>query len=513
MTESTTTILEFTIAQLQQRYASGELTAREVTQAYLDRIKEVDGKVKAYLTVDEEGAYKQADVIDAKLAAGDDIGLLGGIPIALKDLLCTKGLKTTASSNILKEYVPPHDATAVAKLREHGAIILGKTNLDAFAHGSSTETSDFGPSHNPHDLRRHPGGSSGGSAAAVSALECVAAIGTETSGSIRQPSGLTGIVGIKPTYGRVSRFGVISMASSLDCVGPMARTVEDAALILQVMAGKDDKDATGVIPPLGNIVHALAEWRAEGVSLAGMRLGIPKEGWLGRLPENMEKPLQEAVKELEKLGATVKEVSIPSAKVADAVYAILCPSEVSSNLSRYDGIHYGTSAETSWPEEVETLEDVYMVSRGNGLGTEAKRRVMTGTYALSAGYYDAYYKRAAQVRTKIIREMDQVFQEVDLLLGSSAPAIADIIGAAANDPTYGYTADDFVTYASSLAGMPAVSVPAGFAEVEDGPAMPVGIQFMAPQLEELRMLKAAEAFETATQNAEWRARLADPLAN
>lgn len=513
MTTAEHTILGFSIAELHTRYASGELTAREVTQAYLHRIQEVDQDIHAYLLVDEEGALAQADAIDAKLQAGEDIGLLGGVPIALKDLICTEGITTTAASNILKDYVPPYDATIVQRLKRQGAVLLGKTNLDAFAHGSSTETSDFGPSKNPHDRSRHPGGSSGGSSAAVMAYEALGAIGTETGGSLRQPAALTGCVSIKPTYGRVSRYGVIAMGSSLDCVGPMARSVEDAALLLQVMAGKDARDATTLLEPLGNLVSDLATWRANGLSLEGMRIGLPKEGLLGRsLPDTMETVLQSVLETLQELGVTVSEVSVPSAHVADAVYAILCPSEVSANLMRYDGIHYGTSAETHWPEDVETLEDVYTISRGRALGTEAKRRIMTGTYALSAGYYDAYYKRAAQVRTKILREFTKVFEEVDLLIGAGAPMLAPKLGTAADDPTYGYTADDPMTYASAIAGMPAVTVPCGVALPEDGgeTPLPVGLQIMAPQREELRALKLAEAFETKTQSADWRDVLAKP---
>ncbi len=386
-------------------------------------------------------------------------------------------------------------------LREEGAVILGKTNLDAFAHGSSTETSDFGPTHNPYDLDRHPGGSSGGSAAALAAKEAVIAIGTETGGSLRQPASLTGTVSIKPTFGRVSRYGAIAMASSLDCVGPMARNVWDAAVLLQAIAGHDPKDGTTIKAPVPDMQNALEKSQR----IDGVKIGIPKEGLMGRLPERMETSLQEAIKTLEALGAHMQEVSIPSAAVADAVYAVLCPCEVSSNLMRYDGIHYGTSAETEWPQEVKVLKDVYEVTRDKAFGREAKRRMMMGTYALSAGYYDAYYNRAAQVRTKIRREFSEVFKSVDLLIGAAAPDVAPKLGTAANDPTYGYTSDDPLTYASVMAGLPAIALPCGMGLPADGDKlMPVGLQIVGPQLTEREVIRAGLAFEYATQEATWR---------
>ena len=508
MGKANDTLLDFAIPELQSRYASGELSVREVTEAYLARIEDVDEKTNAYLAVDREGALAQADALDARIKAKENPGILAGVPVAVKDLVCTRGLKTTAASNILKDYVPPYDATVIRKMKEEGAVILGKTNLDAFAHGSSTETSDFGPSHNPHDLERHPGGSSGGSSAAVAAKECAVAIGTETGGSLRQPAALTGTVAIKPTYGRVSRYGVIAMGSSLDCVGSMARNSIDAGILLQAIAGHDKKDATTARQPIANLKHAL-----EGEEhVRGLKIGVPKEGLLGTLRPEVEAPLQEALMELKRQGAIIEEISLPSAKVADAVYAVLCTAEVSSNLMRYDGIHYGASAEVDRPEEIASLKDVYELTRGSSFGLEAKRRVMTGSYALSAGYYDAYYKRAAQVRTKIIREFAAAFQDVDLIVGAAAPDVADKLGKATNDPTYGYTADDPITFASAEAGLPAISLPCGVAKPTDGETpMPVGLQLIAPQFGETTLIKSGLVYERATADADWRAQIANPL--
>lgn len=523
-------LLTHSIAQIQDGLRRKVFSAVDVTNAYLERIESVDATVHAYLLVDAHGALAQARAIDKQLAAGESVGPLAGVPVSLKDLFCTKGLTTTASSHVLKTYVPPYDATVVKRLKEAGAVMLGKVNLDAFAHGSSTETSDMGPSKHPLDHARHPGGSSGGSTASVGSFQALVSMGTETSGSIRMPAALTGLVGLKPTYGRVSRYGVIAMASSLDCPGPIARTVLDAATVFDVVSGHDPYDATSIPTPVGDVLHELSLVRATG--LKGLTIGIPKEGLMGsgaygsipsRLPEAMQTVLQEAVEHLVSLGADVKEVSVPSAQLADAVYAVICPSEVSSNLMRYDGVHYGVSAETLRDgvalDAVTDLDSVYTVTRGTAMGQEAKRRIMTGTYALSAGYFDAYYKKAAQVRTNIRKEFDAVFSEVDLLIASGAPFVAPRLGAAADDPTYGYTAEDPMTFASSLAGLPGISIPVGLAVPSDADAgsiaathgLPVGLQCMAAQKNDLLVLRVAQELERSLEDAPWRSVLTSVL--
>ncbi len=414
---------------------------------------------------------------------------LCGIPYAAKDLFCTQGIRTTASSKILDHYLPPYDSTVISKLKEQKSVLLGKTNLDEFAHGSSTETSAYGPSHNPWDVTRIPGGSSGGWTAAVGAGLAPWALATETGGSIRQPASLCGLSGWKPTYGRVSRYGVISMASSLDSMGAVAHSVKDLAHVAEIMSGRDLKDATtghGEVPPY--VQHLSA-------SVKGLRIGIPKEYFIEGLQDGIRQGVMDAVRELEKAGAIITEVSLPNTKFGSLVYAIVCPSEVSSNLMRYDGIRYGHSTKNA-----NNLLEVYEKSRAEGFGNEAKRRILTGTYVLSAGYYDAYYKKAQKVRGLIIREFEDVFKQVDVLICPSTPSVAPKIGKAKEDPLFGYISDQ-LNIPSSLAGLPAVSIPCGFIKPEDGEAtvdMPVGMQIIGKQWDEQTVFNAGYAFQQLT---------------
>lgn len=478
-----------TIKEARRLLDAGEITASRLTEACLDRIAAIDGRIHACLSVDAVGAREQAAEADRRLQAGEKGGLLG-IPYLCKDIIMTKGLKTTAASQILVDYVAPYDATVIARLKEAGAILLGKTNLDEFAHGASTENSAFGPTKNPLSEERVPGGSSGGSAAAVAADMCIFALGSDTGGSIRQPASFCGLVGLKPTYGRVSRFGLLSMTSSTDVIGPIAKTVEDAALILETIAGVDRHDATTLPESLDHYHDLSREGKKKGSQpLAGLRIGWPKEYFPKSLDKQIVARLQETAKKLEAAGAKIEIVSLPYTKYGIPVYYLITPSEISSNLARFDGIGWGRIE-----GETNNLQEFYQANRGAGFGPEAKRRIMLGTYALSAGYYDEYYKKAQSARTLIVKDFEKAFQSVDLLLTPTVPHPAFKLGEQSDNPLAMYLEDIFLSGAS-LAGLPAISVPAGLVDAADGCRLPIGAQLISPRLQEGLILKVAAVLE------------------
>jgi aspartyl-tRNA(Asn)/glutamyl-tRNA(Gln) amidotransferase subunit A len=473
------TLLTAGAAGLRALMESGEVSAVEVAQAHLDRIAATDDRVHAFLKVLDEQALATAAEVDRRRTAGETMGPLAGVPLALKDVLCTRGVETSCGSRILENYRPVYDATVVARLHEAGIVILGKTNMDEFAMGSSTENSAFGPTRNPWNLDRVPGGSSGGSSAAVAALQAPLAIGTDTGGSIRQPAALCGVVGVKPTYGLVSRYGLIAFASSLDQAGPFARTVADAAALLETMAGHDPCDSTSIPTERPSYAAALDQ------GIEGLRLGVVREFMdTEGLAEGVRARVEEAVRRLAKLGAEIVEVSMPHAAYGVSAYYLIAPSEASSNLSRYDGVRYGLR------EPGDTAEQMMARTREVGFGPEVKRRIMIGTYALSAGYYDAYYAQAQRVRTLIIRDFEAAYERCDVLISPTAPEPAFPLGAKTDDPLAMYLNDVF-TIPSSLAGSPALSLPVGVDEA----GLPVGLQIMAPVLGEAAMLRAARALE------------------
>ncbi|SNS79033.1 aspartyl/glutamyl-tRNA(Asn/Gln) amidotransferase subunit A [Streptosporangium subroseum] len=477
-------------ADLGALIASGEVSAVEVAQAHLDRIAAVEPQVNAFLHVDAETTLEQARVVDARRAAGEDLGPLAGVPIAHKDVFTTKDMPTTAGSKILEGWRPPYDATVTRRLREAGLVILGKTNLDEFAMGSSTENSAYGTTHNPWDLSRIPGGSSGGSSAAVAAYEAPLSTGTDTGGSIRQPAAVTGIVGMKPTYGGSSRYGVIAFASSLDTPGPFARNVMDAALLHEAFSGHDVMDSTSVDAPVPSVVEA-----ARNADVAGLRIGVVKEfGGDGYQPGVLAR-FHETVELLESMGAKVFEVSCPSFDVALPAYYLIAPSECSSNLARFDAMRYGLRV---GDDGTRSAEEVMALTRAQGFGPEVKRRIILGTYALSSGYYDAYYGQAQKVRTLIARDFEAAFQQVDVLISPTTPTTAFAIGERADDPLAMYLAD-LCTIPANLAGNAAISVPCGLAD-EDG--LPVGLQIMAPVLGDDRCYRVGAAVEKALE-ARW----------
>ncbi|SEG54216.1 Asp-tRNA(Asn)/Glu-tRNA(Gln) amidotransferase subunit GatA [Marinobacterium lutimaris] len=469
-----------TLAELAAGLRSGEFTSTELTKAWLERIKAEDSKYNSYITVTEEEALAQAKAADEAFAAGT-AGPFTGLPIAHKDLFCTQGVRTSCASKMLDNFISPYDGTMVAKFKQAGAVMLGKTNMDEFAMGGSNESSYYGPARNPWDTDRVPGGSSGGSGAAVAARLAPAATGSDTGGSIRQPAALCGITGLKPTYGRVSRYGMVAFASSLDQIGPMAHTAEDCALMLNVMAGFDPMDSTSVDREVPDYTVTLNE------PLTGLKIGLPKEYFTDTLDPQVAKKVRNAVAEFEKMGATVKEVSLPRTELSIPAYYIIAPAEASSNLSRFDGVRYGYRC-----EDPKDLEDMYKRSRGEGFGEEVKRRIMVGTYALCAGYYDAYYNKAQQIRRLIQQDFAKVLEEVDVIMAPTTPHPAFKLGEKNNDPVSMYM-EDIYTLSLNLAGLPGMSVPCGLVN-----GLPVGLQIIGDHFAEAKLLNVAHQFQQAT---------------
>ncbi|MEK7702404.1 MAG: Asp-tRNA(Asn)/Glu-tRNA(Gln) amidotransferase subunit GatA [Nitrospirota bacterium] len=473
-----------TVHALRDAVIQKKISARELTEAFFKQIEKVEKKVAAFNLLSTEMAFAQADQIDSAIAKGNPIGPLAGVPIALKDNLCTAGVKTTCSSKMLENFVPPYDATVVTRLKNAGAIFLGKTNMDEFAMGSSTENSAFEKTRNPWDITRIPGGSSGGSAACVAASEAAASFGSDTGGSIRQPAALCGVYGLKPTYGRVSRYGLIAFASSLDQIGPITRDVTDMALLMNVIGGHDPLDSTCVNLPMPDLTSNLSD------GIKGIRIGIPKEYLIkeGGVDSDTAVAITSAISRFEKLGAKIVETSLPHSEYAVSVYYLLATAEASSNLARYDGARYGHRTAQS-----KDLLEMYMKSRQEGFGPEVKRRIMLGTYALSSGYYDAYYKKAQQVRTLIKKDFDDAFQQVDLILAPTTPTPAFRFGEKTDDPIAMYLSDIF-TISVNLAGIPALSLPCGFSKE----GLPIGLQLLGKSFDEETILKAAYQFQQET---------------
>ncbi len=465
------------LTELCEKLRAGEVSSTVLTKHFLDRIKALDPKIRAYLTVTEEEALKQAQEADKALEKGERRPLLG-VPLAIKDNICIDGVRTTCASKILENFIPPYNATVIERLKEAGAVFLGKTNLDEFAMGSSTENSAFFPTHNPWDLSRVPGGSSGGSAAAVAAGLCAGSLGSDTGGSIRQPASFCGVVGLKPTYGRVSRYGLVAFASSLDQIGPLTKTVADTALLLQVISGPDPRDSTCAPEEVPNYLEAL------GRDLKGLKVGLPKEYMGEGLDPEVRQAVEKALQLFEKMGLEIREISLPHAPYAIAAYYIIAPAEASSNLARYDGVKYGLRVEGK------DLIDMYKKTRSQGFGPEVKRRIMIGTYALSAGYYDAYYKKASQVRTLIARDFLEAFKEVDFVVGPVAPSPAFKLGERVDDPLQMYLSDIY-TISVNLAGIVGLSLPCGFSKE----GLPIGLQIMGPHFSEPKVLALGHQFE------------------
>ena len=471
-------LYQLTIHELQDKLRAGQTTAAEIAASVFQRIDAVEKDVRAYISLMRKSALAEAARADEQIKNGEG-GALTGIPIALKDITCTQGYRTTCGSRILDNFIPPYDATVVEKLRTAGAVFTGKTNMDEFAMGSSTETSHYGTTRNPWDLGRIPGGSSGGSAAAVAADECIAALGSDTGGSIRQPAALCGVVGMKPTYGRVSRYGLIAFASSLDQIGPFTKDVEDCAIVMNVIAGYDPRESTSVPEEVPDYRRFL------GDGVEGWTVGIPKEYFVAGIDPEVEAAVRRAIAVVEQAGARCVEISLPHTKYCLAVYYIVAPAEASSNLARYDGVRYGFRAEGN-----RDLLDMYKKTRSAGFGAEVKRRIMLGTYALSSGYYDAYYKKASQVRALIKRDFDRAFTGCDVILTPTTPTAAFRIGEKTDDPMQMYLSDIF-TISANLAGIPGISVPCGFTSG----GLPIGVQFLAGHFQEGRLIQIAGAFE------------------
>jgi aspartyl-tRNA(Asn)/glutamyl-tRNA(Gln) amidotransferase subunit A len=476
------------IADLSDGVRARKWKARELVESYLDRIQRLDGKLGCYLLVDADGARARADQVDAALAAGRDPGLLAGVPIGLKDIFVTRGLETTAGSKILRGFVPPYESTVSSRLAAAGAIALGKLNMDEFAMGSSNENSAFKPVHNPWDLERVPGGSSGGSAASVAASLCAGSLGTDTGGSIRQPASLCGVAGMKPTYGRVSRYGVIAFASSLDHPGPFGRTVEDVATLLEIIAGHDALDATSIPSPVGRYRQACA------AGLAGMRVGVPEEYFQAGMDPEVEAAVRGSIDEIARAGAKLVPVSLPHTKYAVATYYLVCTAEASSNLARYDGVRFGHRT-----AEASSLEELYGKTRGEGFGAEPKRRIILGTYVLRSGYYDAYYGKALRVRRQIADDFRAVFDKCDVLATPTSPTAAFKLGERNADPLQMYLADIY-TVAPALAGVPALSQCCGFTKGN----LPIGLQIIGPPLGEEAVFRVAGEYQRRT---DWHKRL------
>jgi aspartyl-tRNA(Asn)/glutamyl-tRNA(Gln) amidotransferase subunit A len=473
---------QLTAHQLHEMLLRKEVTCREVTESVLRRIENVEDRIHAYITRMPELAMEQAALADARLQKGE-AGPFTGIPLAIKDLICTQGVRTTCGSHILGNFIPSYDATVIEKLKAAGTVLVGKANMDEFAMGSSTENSFFGPTHNPWDLTRIPGGSSGGSAAAVAADECIASLGSDTGGSIRQPAACCGLVGLKPTYGRVSRFGLVAFASSLDQIGPFGKDVRDVALLLNVISGHDSRDSTSVDTPVPDYTRALID------DVRSMVLGVPRECFIEGIDPEVESAVRQAIQTLEKGGAKVVEVSLPHSAYALAVYYIIAPAEASSNLARYDGVKYGLRA-----KENRDLLEMYKETRSQGFGAEVKRRIMLGTYALSAGYYEAYYRKASQVRTLIREDFQKAFSQCDVLLMPTAPTPAFKLGEKVDDPLQMYLSDIF-TIPCNLAGLPGLSLPCGFSQQ----GLPIGLQILANHFREEKIFRVAYTYEQNTE--------------
>lgn len=467
-----------TIHELQEKIKNGDASAMQIAESVFSRIDAVEERVHSYIRLLKEEAMVAAAKADENIRKGD-IQPLTGIPIALKDIVCTKGITTTCGSRILHNFVPPYNATVVEKLRDAGAVFVGKANMDEFAMGSSTETSYFGPTRNPWDLERIPGGSSGGSATAVAADECIASIGSDTGGSIRQPAALCGVVGMKPTYGRVSRFGLIAFASSLDQIGPFTKDVEDCAIMMNVLAGYDPKESTSVKAEVPDYRQFI------GRDIRGWKIGIPREYFVEGIDPEVAAAVKKAIAVVEQCGGKTVDISLPHTPYCLAVYYIIAPAEASSNLARYDGVKYGLRT-----ADARDLMEMYTKTRRQGFGAEVKRRIMIGAYALSAGYYDAYYGKASQVRALIRRDFDEAFQQCDVILTPTTPTPAFKIGEKTDDPLQMYLSDIF-TISTNLAGIPGISVPCGFTAA----GLPIGVQFLAGHFEEGKLLQIASAYE------------------
>ncbi len=473
---------QLTIGEAAEMLRLREISSMELTRAHLDRIEQVEGSVRAFVTVTEDEAMREAEHVDQLRREGAKLGPLAGIPIAIKDVLCTKGIVTTCSSRMLEHFKPPFDATVIKKLRAAHAIMLGKTNMDEFAMGSSTENSAFFPTRNPWDLERVPGGSSGGSAAAVAAGEAMASLGSDTGGSVRQPGALTNTVALKPTYGRVSRFGLIAFASSLDQIGPFTRNAQDAALMMQTISGHDPLDSTAMNEPVPDYAAALTG------DIKGMRIGVPKEYFVEGIEPGVRASVDAAIKQFEALGAEIGECSLPHTKYGIAAYYIIAPAECSANLARYDGVRYGFSARDTSGDIIAAMSE----TREQGFGAEVKRRIMLGTYALSSGYYDAYYLKAEKVRTLIKQDFDAAFGRFDALICPTTPGVAFKLGAKTADPYTMYLNDVF-TIPANLAGICGVSFPGEFSE-----GLPVGVQLLGPAFGEPTLLRLVDAFQRVT---------------
>ncbi len=473
---------ELTIEEAHEQLTRGELTAVALTQAVLDRIEAVEPMIKAYITVDAEGALAQAEAADQRIADGD-VTPLTGIPLGIKDVICTRGLRTTCGSRLLDNFIPPYNATVMEKLQAAGVVVIGKLNMDEFAMGSSTENSAYQITRNPWNQDHIPGGSSGGSGAAVAAGMCLGALGSDTGGSIRQPAAHCGVVGLKPTYGRVSRYGLVAFASSLDQIGPLGKSVQDCALIMNVISGHDKRDSTSVPRP----VPDFSKQSLDG--LAGLRVGLPKEYHQAEgLDPDVQKAMQAAIQTVQELGADTVEVSLPHTEYAVAAYYIIAPCEASSNLARYDGVRFGVRS-----QDHNDMLDMFRRTRTNGFGAEVQRRIILGTYALSAGYYDAYYGKASQIRSLIIEDFRRAYESCDMLLSPVAPTPAFKIGENTEDPLTMYMSDVF-TLSANLAGIPGISVPCGFSSG----GLPIGLQLMGPHFSEDRILQVAHHFEKHT---------------
>jgi aspartyl-tRNA(Asn)/glutamyl-tRNA(Gln) amidotransferase subunit A len=482
-------LFRLSISEVIHLLETKEVSAQDVINAVFQRIDAVEDRVKAYVTLTREKALKMAEEAQKEINAGTPGTMLRGIPLAVKDNMCTKGIPTTCSSKMLSNFIPPYESTVTSRLRENGYVLTGKTNMDEFAMGSSTENSGFHVTGNPWNLERIPGGSSGGSASAVAADECIAALGSDTGGSIRQPAALCGVVGMKPTYGRVSRYGLVAFASSLDQIGTLTKNVRDTALLMNAISGHDPRDSTSAPLPVPDFTGVLDK------DIQGIKLGIPKEYFIEGIDKDIESAVYAAIKKLEGLGATPVEVSLPHTEYAIAAYYILATSEASSNLARYDGVKYGLRAEGR------DLMDMYLNTRARGFGSEVKRRIMLGTYTLSSGYYEAYYKKAQQVRTLIKQDFEDVFRQVDLLVTPTTPTPAFRIGEKTADPLQMYLSDIF-TISVNLAGLPAISVPCGFTPDN----LPIGLQCIGKHFDEETVLRVAHAYE---QSTDWHRRKPD----